>query len=144
MRPPILFFRTLGLAALMVTVFVACGNINVALKEGGNLNIQEAYVQTTVPGLGDSPAFDRLHVSFQTIFEEDCHLDSISYLSKVYYISTSSTKMFVNLSTEDGLMRDAQFSSNDTTEAVLFYSHKGQPFFLRINDVVRKETLYMP
>ncbi len=133
----ILFIST---ALLCSCLWLACSTPKMVTEQGEHLSIKESYIQKIVPGTQETLPANFLFITLNNYDIETVFIDSIHYTNRSYPIKKSKFQYKIDLSKE-GVM-----SNNSKTKniAKVFYSQHNRTYYLRIEELTRKETIYMP
>jgi hypothetical protein len=134
---PILLIST---ALLCSCLLFACSTPKMVLEQGGHLSIKESYIQKVVPGTQEHLPADFLFITLNTFKLKTVLIDSIHYKNLSFPIKNSKIQYKIDLS--KGLIMTN--TSKTKNVATVFYSQHNKTYYLHIEGLTRKETLYLP
>ena len=124
-------------------LWFGCSTAKTVMEQGSDLSIKESYVQKIVPGTQETLPADFLCLTLNNYNLEAVFIDSIYYINRSYPIKKSKLKYKLNLSKGvDRKNADNIVKLKDT--GTVFYHINNKPYFLQIERIIRKETLYLP
>lgn len=127
---------------IVICIAFSCSTSS-KLQKGTDIAIQHAYLQKEIPGQEHMQIKDYLHIHFKTNVIEECKLDSVYYLNKVYKLIVNNLKYSIHLD-KGRTASDTLFVNSRKEAATLFYHKQETPFYLIIENIKRKEDLYLP
>ena len=140
-------FRFL-LMLVWMTLLFSCLTSRTQPLEGKDITVNKAYLQKTVSGEEGSPIIDALNIALADYDLHAIQLDSLYFRGRIYGALSGTVSISLDLKSGKKAVLDKQFESLGNTEAVLFYSlHRKNKFvnkFVKITDIQRMETIYMP
>jgi hypothetical protein len=113
------------------------------MEQGSDLSIKESYVQKIVPGTQETLPSDFLCLTLNSYNLEAVFIDSVYYMNRSYPIKKSKLKYKLNLSKGVYRKNTGNMAKLKNTGTIFYHSHN-KPYFLHIEGIIRKETLYLP
>lgn len=121
-----------------------CEKSSIPEEETKYFDISDAYFQKYIPGTEDGVKQLELGFSVNSL-NEDIIYDSLYYQNKVYQKFKINENKIVVSSDEISPIAFQFISKNLlNNQAILFYSHFDKVYFCYVNDIVTRETIYLP